>query len=155
MTITIIRNASVFDGVNEELAHDSDVVVENGEIREVSKGRSKVTADLEIDAASRTLLPGLIDAHVHLMAVHLVASKNLNYPLTLMTAKALPRIRNMLERGFTTVRDVAGADFGIRQALAERLIVGPRAFVGGPGLTQTGGHGDHRRRTDSRLDRDR
>lgn len=155
MTITIIRNASVFDGVNEELAHDSDVVVENGTIREITKGRSKTSADLEIDAGGRTLLPGLIDAHVHLMAVHLVASKNLDYPLTLMTAKALPRIRNMLERGFTSIRDVAGADFGIRQALAEGLIVGPRAFVGGPGLTQTGGHGDHRRRTDSRLDRDR
>jgi imidazolonepropionase-like amidohydrolase len=155
MSITIIRNASVFDGVNEELAHDSDVVVENGTIREVTKGRSNVTADLEIDAGGRTLLPGLIDAHVHLLAVHLVASKNLHYPLTLLTAKALPRIRNMLERGFTSVRDVSGADFGIRQALAEGLITGPRAFVGGPGLTQTGGHGDHRRRTDSRLDRNR
>lgn len=155
MSITVIRNAAIFDGENENLAPDSDVVIEGDRIREVSSGRAKVAADLEIDAGGRTLLPGLIDAHVHLMAVHLVASKNLHYPLTLMTAKALPRIRNMLERGFTSVRDVAGADFGLRQALEEGLIVGPRAFVGGPGLTQTGGHGDHRNRTDSRLDRDR
>jgi len=155
MSITVIRNAAIFDGENEDLAHDSDVVIEGDRIREVSPGRARVEADLEIDAGGRTLLPGLIDAHVHLMAVHLVASKNLHYPLTLMTAKALPRIRNMLERGFTSVRDVAGADFGIRQALEEGLIVGPRAFVGGPGFTQTGGHGDHRFKTDSRLDRDR
>lgn len=155
MTITVIRNAAVFDGENENLAPDSDVVVEDGRIREVSSGRARVQADLEIDAGGRTLLPGLIDAHVHLMAVHLVAAKNLHYSLTLLTAKALPRIRNMLERGFTSVRDVAGADFGLRQALAEGLIVGPRAFIGGPGLTQTGGHGDHRARTDAGLDRDR
>ena len=100
-------------------------------------------------------MPGLIDAHVHLLAVHLVASRNLDAPLTLMTAKALPRIRNMLERGFTTVRDVGGADFGIREALATGLIQGPRVFIAGPGITQTGGHADHRRKTDSARDRDR
>ena len=156
MGITVIRNASVFDGESEDLAPDSDVVIENGRIREITTGRANIlNAAMEIDAGGRTLMPGFIDAHVHLMAVHLVAAHNIDYPLTLMTAKALPRIRNMLERGFTSVRDVAGADFGIRQALAEGLITGPRAFVGGPGLTQTGGHGDQRSRTDSRLDRDR
>ncbi len=154
MPITIIRNATIFDGVSDELAYDQDVVVENGRIREVVTGRAKLDASLVIDAGGRTLLPGLIDAHVHLFAVNLVASKNIDYPMTLMTAKALARTKNMLERGFTSVRDVAGADFGFRQALAEGLVPGPRAFVGGPALTQTGGHGDHRRKTDSRLDRD-
>jgi len=148
-TITVFRNANLFDGVSDELRGPVDVVVEGENIAEVVDGRAKVPTAIEIDVAGRTLMPGLIDAHVHLMAVHLVAAKNLDSPLTLLTAKALPRIRNMLERGFTTVRDVAGGDFGIREALATGLIPGPRAFIGGQGFTQTGGHADHRRRTDS------
>lgn len=155
MTMMVLRNARLFDGFSEDLQEEVDIVVEDNRVREVSAGQAPPLAAVEIDVAGRTILPGLIDAHVHLMAVHLNASRNLDYPLTLMTAKALPRIKAMLDRGFTTVRDVAGADFGIRQALEEGLITGPRAFVGGPGLTQTGGHADHRRRTDSRLDIDR
>jgi len=155
MTLTVIRNAAVFDGTADALRPDCDVVIEDGTIREVEEGRSGLAAEIEIDAAGRTLLPGLIDAHVHLFAAHLDMSRTADDPMTLMVAKCLPRIRNMLERGFTTVRDVAGGDFGIRQALAEGLIPGPRAFIGGPGLTQTGGHGDHRRKTDPVWQRDR
>ncbi len=154
-SVTVFRNATLFDGVSRELRGPVDVVVEGGLIAEVVEGRASVPAAVEVDIAGRTLMPGLIDAHVHLMAVHLVASKNLDTPLTLMTAKALPRIRNMLERGFTSIRDVAGADFGIREALAMGLITGPRAFVGGPAFTQTGGHADHRRKTDGARVRDR
>lgn len=153
--VTVLRNAHLFDGVSDQLSGPVDVVIESGTIAEVVDGRATVPAALEIDVAGRTLMPGLIDAHVHLMAVHLVASKNLDTPLSLLTLKALPRIRNMLERGFTTIRDVAGADFGLREALAAGLIPGPRAFIGGPGFTQTGGHSDHRRKTDSARDRDR
>lgn len=153
--VTVFRNARLFDGESDHLREDIDVVVEGNRIVEVAEGRAKVAAAHVIDLAGRTLMPGLIDAHVHLLAVNLVAARNLDSPLTLLTLQALPRIRNMLERGFTSVRDVAGADFGLRQALADRLIPGPRAFIGGPGLTQTGGHADHRRRTDSRRERDR
>jgi len=154
-SVTVLRNAILFDGVSRELRGPVDVVVEHGHIAEVVEGRATVPAAVEVDVAGRTLMPGLIDAHVHLMAVHLVASKNLDTPMTLMTAKALPRIRNMLDRGFTSIRDVAGADFGLREALAAGLITGPRAFIGGPGFTQTGGHSDHRRKTDSLRERDR
>lgn len=153
--VTVLRNALLFDGLSDQLRGPVDVVVEGQTVKEVVDGHASVPDAVEIDVAGRTLMPGLIDAHVHLMAVHLVASKNLDTPLTLMTAKALPRIRNMLERGFTTIRDVAGADFGIREALATGLITGPRAFIGGPGFTQTGGHADHRRKTDSVRERDR
>lgn len=148
MSLMILRNAVLFDGVSDELRDSVDVVLEDGRIREVSDGPVRASG-IEVDLAGRTLMPGLIDAHVHLMAVHLVASKNYDSPLTLMTTQALPRIKAMLDRGFTTVRDVAGADFGLREALARGLIPGPRAFICGPGLTQTGGHGDHRRKTDS------
>lgn len=154
LTLVVIRNARIFDGDSPDLI-EGCVVIEGGIIREVTAGHVQVANAMEVDAGGRVLMPGLIDAHVHLMAVHLVAAKTADYPMTLMTAKSLPRTRNMLERGFTTVRDVAGADHGFRQALADGDIPGPRAFVGGPGFTISGGHGDHRRKTDARRDRDR
>jgi imidazolonepropionase-like amidohydrolase len=154
-SVAVFRNALLFDGISDGLRGPADVVVEGGTITEIADGRASVPAAVEIDVAGRTLMPGLIDVHVHLLAVHLMASRNLDAPMTLMTAKALPRIRNMLDRGFTTVRDVGGADFGIREALATGLIAGPRVFIAGPGITQTGGHADHRRKTDSARERDR
>ncbi|XWN28935.1 MAG: amidohydrolase family protein [Devosia sp.] len=155
MSVTVIRNALAFDGWSEDLLDGVDIVIEAGRIVEIATGRASLEGDLEIDARGQTVLPGLIDAHVHLLAVNLVASRNHDSPLTLIVAEALPRIRAMLDRGFTTVRDVAGADYGLREALARGLIVGPRAFICGPGFTQTGGHGDHRRRADSNRHPDR
>ncbi|WP_425053879.1 amidohydrolase family protein [Psychromarinibacter sp. S121] len=155
MSLTILRNATVFDGHSDDLIPDCDIVIEGDTIREVTSGRSGLTADIEIDASGKTLLPGLIDAHVHLFAAHLSMAQCAHYPMTLMTLKCLARTKNMVERGFTTVRDVGGGDFGMRQGLAEGLIPGPRAFIGGPGLTQTGGHGDHRMKTDEDLVRNR
>lgn len=154
-SLFLFRNLMLFDGTSDTLREGCEVVVEGDTIVDVVEGQARASTAIEYDLGGRVLMPGLIDAHVHLTAVHLNASLNLDSPLTLLTAKALPRIRNMLARGFTTVRDVAGADFGLRQALAEGHIPGPRAFVGGPGLTQTGGHADHRRRTDDIRIRDR
>lgn len=151
MPVTILRNARVFDGVSDHLIEDADVVIEGKRIRELSHGRARTRADIEIDLGRRTLLPGLIDAHVHVFAVNLVATRNEAMPLTLMTAMATPRIKAMLDRGFTSVRDVGGGDVGIRDAVAQGFIPGPRLFVGGPGFTQTGGHADHRKRTDARA----
>ncbi len=154
MARTILFNGPVFDGVSDT-AHDGlEVLVEGNRIVAVSDTPIDPAGAIRIDLQGCMLLPGLIDAHVHVFAVNLVQARNESMPLTLMTARAVPRIRNMLDRGFTTVRDVAGGDVGIRAALAERWIAGPRLFVGGPGLTQTGGHGDHRRITDSRYDID-
>ncbi|MEM7124665.1 MAG: amidohydrolase family protein, partial [Pseudomonadota bacterium] len=142
----------LFDGHSDALRDDVDIVVEDNRIVDVVGGRATVGNATEVAVDGRTVLPGLIDAHVHLFAVHLNAIRTKDYPLTYLTVLALPRIKAMLDRGFTTVRDVAGGDFGIKDALARNLIPGPRAFVGGPGLTQTGGHGDHRRKTEGRID---
>ena len=152
MSIIVLRNALLFDGRSDDLRDGVDIVVEDNRVREIVDGRASVGNAIEIDVKGRTVLPGLIDAHVHVFAVHLNAYRTKDYPLTYLTVLALPRIKAMLDRGFTTVRDVAGGDFGIKDALARNLIPGPRAFVGGPGLTQTGGHGDHRSRTDSSDD---
>jgi len=152
MSVIVLRNALLFDGTSDQLRDGVDIVIENNRVRDIVDGAATVGDAIEVDIGGRTVLPGLIDAHVHFFAVHLNALRTKEYPLTLLTALALPRIKAMLDRGFTTVRDVAGGDFGIKDALARNLIPGPRGFVGGPGLTQTGGHGDHRSRTDSSTD---
>jgi imidazolonepropionase-like amidohydrolase len=151
MSRFILFNGPVFDGVSETARSGIEVLVEGNRILSVSETPIDAAGAVRIDLQGAMLLPGLIDAHVHVFAVNLVQARNEAMPLTLMTARAVPRIRAMLDRGFTTVRDVAGGDAGIRAAVAEGWIAGPRLFVGGPGLTQTGGHGDHRRITDSRY----
>jgi imidazolonepropionase-like amidohydrolase len=154
MAATLLKNCRVFDGHGDEAVPGLDVLVVGNTIEAVSEKPIQDRAATVIDVGGRTVLPGLIDAHVHVFAISLSAARNETVPLTLMTARAVPRIRAMLDRGFTTVRDVAGGDVGIRDAVEQGFIAGPRLFVGGPGLTQTGGHGDHRRRTDSRYDID-
>jgi len=149
MSATILSNCRLFDGHSDQAVPGMNVLVIDDKIEAVSEKPISAASATRIDVGGRTLLPGLIDAHVHVFAVQLAMSRNEDMPLTLMTARAVPRIRNMLDRGFTTIRDVAGGDVGIRDAVEQGFIAGPRLFVGGPGLSQTGGHGDHRRRTNS------
>jgi imidazolonepropionase-like amidohydrolase len=151
----VFFNGLVFDGLAETATEGQEVLVEDNRIIAISDTPIDTAGATRIDLAGGMLMPGLIDAHVHVFAVNLVQARNEAMPLTNMTARAVPRIRAMLDRGFTTVRDVAGGDVGIRDAVAQGFIPGPRLFVGGPGLTQTGGHGDHRRVTDSNPPPDR
>lgn len=144
----VFRNCDVIDGVGTEPLAGHEVLVEDNRIREVSDRPIKVADATVIDAGGRTLMPGLIDAHVHVFAIHLNQAITEGMPLTEMTAKSVPRIKAMLDRGFTTVRDTAGADHGIRTAIAAGVIPGPRLFISGQAISQTGGHGDQRRRTD-------
>lgn len=154
MATVLLRNARVFDGVGDELRPGMDVLVVDTRIEAVSDRPIQAQSAIEIDVGGKALLPGLIDAHAHVFAVNLVEARNRNMALTEMTARAVPRIRAMLDRGFTSVRDVAGGDVGIREGIALGFIPGPRLFVGGPALGQTGGHGDHRSLTDDRTDID-
>ncbi|GHA33072.1 peptidase M38 [Devosia pacifica] len=154
MAAIAFTNASVFDGKQDEAVPGMNVLVVDGRIEAVTD--QPITGDsiTEYDVGGRTLMPGLIDAHAHVFAINLVEEHNRNIALTEMTARAVPRIRKMLDRGFTSVRDVAGGDVGIRNAIEQGYIPGPRLFVGGPALSQIGGHGDHRSTTDERLDID-
>lgn len=106
----------------------------------------------EIDARGSFVLPGLIDCHVHVTAytanLGSIGSDSPNY----VAAQSTRLMGDMLDRGFTTVRDVAGADFGLHQAQLEGLLRGPRLFFGGKALSQTGGHGDPRGRGESHMD---
>lgn len=139
-----IENADLFDGVGDGLRPGVHVMVADGRIAEVSERAITATADRVIDATGRTLMPGLIDAHVHITAAvpNLAALEQLHPSYVAhWTARNLSQ---MLDRGFTTVRDVGGGDAGHRIAQAEGLIRGPRLSVSGKALGQTGGHTDFR-----------
>jgi len=93
------------------------------------------------------LMPGLIDAHVHVLAVDAALARLSDRPVTLLTLQAAKVLEGMLQRGFTTIRDAGGADGGFAEAVEEGLVRGPRIFPSGSALSQTGGHGDTRPRT--------
>jgi imidazolonepropionase-like amidohydrolase len=93
-------------------------------------------------------MPGLIDSHVHVVLSEVVIRNMESVPLTLMTARAAELMRKMLDRGFTSVRDTGGADWGLKEATDKWLLPGPRLFIAGRAIGPTGGHSDGRRRTD-------
>ena len=144
MTIIHLKNAALFDAAATELLEGRAVLVEDGRVVEVSDGPIKANADHTIDLAGRALLPGLIDAHVHVISVEVGFANLERLPESLIAAKARPMMEAMLMRGFTTVRDAGGADWGMAAAVEQGLIEGPRLFFSGKALSQTGGHGDQR-----------
>ena len=101
-----------------------------------------------MDLRGRTLMPGLIDAHVHAVITSMNLATMLSRPVSLVSQQARVLLEAMLRRGFTSVRDAGGADWGLAEATAQGLIRGPRLFYSGRVLSQTGGHGDLRSRSD-------
>jgi imidazolonepropionase-like amidohydrolase len=128
------------------------VVVEAGRIADVvSADRCRVPAGaVVIDCRGQTLMPGLIDAHVHVCAVDVnILELHRAYHPSLLVAKTFRILEETLQQGFTTVRDAGGADPGFRQAVEQGLVAGPRLLVAGNMITQTGGHADYRRPTET------
>ncbi|MEO5700495.1 MAG: amidohydrolase family protein [Casimicrobiaceae bacterium] len=140
----VLRNANLFDSVRGTLRSKQSVVVENGRITGIVDKPGKVKDAEVFDLAGRTLLPGLIDAHVHVTATMPDFFKLSLTPQSLITAQAKDVLLDILMRGFTTVRDAAGADAGLVQAVERGIFLGPRLFIAGRAITQTGGHGDVR-----------
>src|SRR5262249_55499098 len=145
VTRTLVRNASVLDPAAATLTPDQSVVVEDDRIVEVGSGAA-TDADRVIDARGRVVMPGLIDCHVHVLAAHADLAATAEWSPFYLGARAAEIMRDMLQRGFTTVRDAAGGDFGLARAVEEGLLDGPRLIFGGRALSQTGGHGDGRSR---------
>ena len=148
MTRYLFRNVKLLDPGKDELLGGHEVLVEGGVIREVSDRPIQPAGATLIDGGGRTLMPGLIDCHVHVFLSELNIRNLEHVPLTLMTARAAELMRGMIDRGFTTVRDTGGADWGIKAAVEGRLLPGPRLFISGRAIGPTGGHSDSRRRTD-------
>ena len=147
MAAVVFANCAVLDGTIKERREDYHVLVEGNRIREISDRPLRSAAAETIDLKSRTLMPGLIDAHVHVLAVDAALARLSERPVTLLTLQAAKVLEAMLQRGFTTIRDAAGADGGLAEAVEDGLVHGPRIFPSGMALSQTGGHGDTRPRT--------
>ncbi len=144
----LFRNLSLLDPRWDGARSGYEVLVEGGVIREVAEGEIRSASAAVVDCGGGTLLPGLIDCHAHVTLTEMDIGRMEAMPITLMTARAAASLRAMLDRGFTTVRDTGGADWGIREAVAAGLFPGPRLFVSGQSIGPTGGHSDSRRRTD-------
>src|SRR3954462_206040 len=148
MSQILFKNFELLEPSFGELRGGYQLLVEGDTIKELSDRSIKADEADGIDCGGRTLMPGLIDCHVH--AIH--SEVNVRFmemlPLTLVAARAASRLRAMLDRGFTTVRDTGGADWGIKTAIETGHIVGPRLYIAGQSIGPTGGHSDSRRRTD-------
>jgi imidazolonepropionase-like amidohydrolase len=151
MSSYLFTGGKFLDPRINELREGVEVLVEDNLIREVSDRPISTAAAQRIDIGNRTLMPGLIDAHIHVVLTEVNVRLLEDIPLTLLAAKGAVQMRAMLERGFTTLRDTGGADWGMKAAVEQGLFVGPRLFIAGAPLSQTGGHADARRRTQSAL----
>ncbi len=152
MSLTVLTNAFLIDCTGADPKEGAAVVVEDDRIRDVLPG-GKVGAlpgpVTTLDLKGATLMPGLTDAHVHICAVsENITDQHRVYPPSYIAARAMRRAEECLRQGFTTVRDAGGADYGFRLALEEGHAPGPRLLVSGNYISQTGGHGDKRRRAE-------
>jgi imidazolonepropionase-like amidohydrolase len=140
---THLDNAQILDPVSGAISEPVTITVADGLIAEI-QDRGSATDGRHLDLAGLVVMPGLIDCHVHVTASSADEAAITDTSPSYVTALAAKSMHDMLMRGFTTVRDAAGADYGLSLAVAEGLFLGPRLLFGGPGLTQTGGHADHR-----------
>ncbi len=154
MSTLVLTRAQIIDGTGADPITNGTVVVEGDRIKEILPGApGRIPAEaVTIDCGGRTLLPGLIDAHVHVGAVdaNIMEQQRMYHP-SMLVIRTLKVIQESLDQGFTTLRDAGGADAGFREAVRQGLIPGPRLFVAGAGLSQTGGHGDIRLPTERRA----
>ncbi len=143
---TLLINATLIDCVSEP--RFGSILIEDGLIREIDAKASPQRACQVIDVKGRTVIPGLIDCHVHVVASMMDLAQNAQLPAPLAVFRSARILKGMLERGFTTVRDVGGASFALAESIAQGLIPGPRLIVCGKALSKTGGHSDSRLRYD-------
>ena len=144
----LFKNMELLDPRWDSARGGYQVLVEGETIKEVSDKPISAAKAQVVDCGKRTLMPGLIDCHVHVMLSEVNIRALEAIPLTLMTARSAELMRGMIDRGFTTVRDTGGADWGLKTAVDTGLLAGPRLFISGRAIGPTGGHSDSRRRTD-------
>lgn len=140
----LFQSARLFDGYADELRDNVDVVVADGLIQEISDSRLSATGRTVVKCDGRTLMPGLIDAHVHVYASGLNITKVVGAPLSYLSQYANGFLRHILDCGFTSIRDTGAGDLGLANALRDGFLAGPRFYYGGRVISQTGGHGDFR-----------
>src|SRR3974390_300425 len=142
---TLFRNVRIFDGKSGQLSAASNVLVRGNRIERISA--TEIPTDqgantVLIEGGGRTLMPGLIDAHWHAMLIRVNPVQAIVGDAGYLNIAAGAEATDTLMRGFTTVRDVGGPAFGLKQAIDEGIVAGPRIFPSGAMITTTGGHGD-------------
>jgi imidazolonepropionase-like amidohydrolase len=133
---TVFKNGTVFDGVS---AGTADLVIEGRHVVEVG---TDLDGDRVVDCTAMSVLPGLFDCHVHVMARDFDLARSEQQAFSLQYYEAKRNLSLLLDQGITSARDAAGADLGVKQAIARGLIEGPRLQIAISMLSQTGGHGD-------------
>ena len=144
---TVFQNVRIFDGKSGELSPPASVLVRGNKIERISATAipaDQLTGAVLIDGGGRTLMPGLIDVHWHAMLVRPTPAAALASDVGYSNLLAAAEATDTLLRGFTTVRDLGGPTFGLKRAIDEGLVAGPRIFPSGAVITVTGGHGDFR-----------
>jgi len=140
----LLQNVRIFDGTSDRLSGPSSVLVRGGIIKKVSAQSISAEGARVIDGGGRTLMPGLIDMHWHSMFVGVPVAVAMTADAGYLNIVAGVEAGRTLMRGFTTVRDVGGAVFGLKRAIDSGAIPGPRIYPSGAMVSVTGGHGDFR-----------
>lgn len=142
---TVFTNVRVFDGKSTEVSPPVTVTVRGNRIVQIDAAPADLSPDARvIDGTGRTLMPGLIDAHTHMLYTLPPLGRILNRDLGYLNVVGAKAAHEMLLRGFTSVRDTGGPVFGLKQAIDEGAVPGPRIWPSGLSISQTGGHGDFR-----------
>jgi len=143
-SVTLFKNVKVFDGKSDKLTASTSVLVVGNKIEKISDDIATPEKATVIDAEGRTLMPGLIDAHWHAMLVRPTPAEALTWDPGYANLVASAEATDTLLRGFTTVRDMGGPAFGLKRAIDEGVVAGPRIYPSGAIITVTSGHGDFR-----------
>jgi imidazolonepropionase-like amidohydrolase len=147
--ITLFENVRIFDGESEQLSEPRNVLVRGNKVEKIST--TAVPSDHDagakiINGDGRTLMPGLIDMHWHTMLVRPTPTGAMTDDVGYSNIAASAEAADTLMRGFTTVRDLGGPAFGLKRAVDEGIVPGPRIFPAGAVITVTSGHGDFRQK---------
>jgi imidazolonepropionase-like amidohydrolase len=146
---TLFRNVRIFDGKSSTLSTSSNVLVRGNKVERISTSPITVDAGTRvIDGGGRTLMPGLIDVHWHAMLIRPTPAEAISGDVGYNNLIAGDEAKDTLMRGFTTVRDVGGPVFGLKHAIDDGIVVGPRIYPSGAMITVTSGHGDFRQLSD-------
>jgi imidazolonepropionase-like amidohydrolase len=143
----LFENVRIFDGSSDSLSAPSNVLVKGNLIEVISTEPIDAAGAVVVEGEGRTLMPGLIDAHWHAMLASVTPAESMG-DVGYNNLVAADEAEATLMRGFTTVRDVGGPAFGLKRAIDEGLVAGPRIYPSGAMITATSGHGDFRQLTD-------